>query len=172
MKIGIVGCGNISDIYLKNLTTVYENTTVYALCDLDAAKAAAQAQKYSVAKILTLDEMLADPEVELVLNITTPKTHYEICRKALLAGKHVYVEKPLSISYSEGKELLSISREKGLWLGGAPDTFLGGGIQTARKLIDDGWIGRPVSATAFMMNHGHEHWHPDPDFYYQKGGSL
>ena len=104
MKIGIVGCGNISDIYLKNLTTVFENTTVYAVCDLDTVKAETQAKKYHIAKVLALDEMLADPDVEIILNITTPKTHYEICKKALLAGKHVYVEKPLSISYCEGKE--------------------------------------------------------------------
>ena len=123
MKIGIVGCGNISDIYLKNLTTVFENTAVYAVCDLDATKANAKAQKYQIEKVLPLDEMLADPEIDIVLNITTPKTHYDICKKALLAGKHVYVEKPLSISYCEGKELLFIAKEKGLYIGGAPDTF-------------------------------------------------
>lgn len=170
MKIGIVGCGNISDIYLKNLTTVFENTEVYAVCDLDAAKANAQAQKYQVQNILTLDEMLADPEVDIVLNITTPKTHYEICKKVLLAGKHVYVEKPLSVSYSEGKELLSIANEKGLYIGGAPDTFLGAGIQTAIRLLQNGAIGKPVGGAAYMLCGGHESWHPSPEFYYDIGG--
>ncbi len=170
MKIGIVGCGNISDIYLKNLTTVFENTAVYAVCDLDATKANAQAQKYQIEKVLPLDEMLADPEIDIVLNITTPKTHYDICKKALLAGKHVYVEKPLSISYCEGKELLSIAKEKGLYIGGAPDTFLGAGIQTAISLIKNGAIGNPVGGAAYMMCSGHESWHPSPEFYYDIGG--
>jgi len=170
MNIGIVGCGNISDIYLKNLTTVFENTKVYAVCDLDAAKADAQAQKYQIAKILTLEEMLADPEIDIILNITTPKTHYEICKKALLGGKHVYVEKPLSISYCQGKELLTIAKEKGLYIGGAPDTFLGAGIQTAIRLIKNGAIGKPVGGAAYMMCSGHESWHPSPEFYYDIGG--
>ena len=170
MKIGIVGCGNISDIYLKNLTTVFENTTVYAVCDLDTAKAETQAKKYNIAKVLALDEMLADPDVEIILNITTPKTHYEICKKALLAGKHVYVEKPLSISYCEGKELLSLAKERGLHIGGAPDTFLGAGIQTAIDLIESGAIGKPVGGAAYMLCPGHESWHPSPEFYYDIGG--
>ncbi len=170
MKLGIIGCGNISDIYLKNLTTIFENVTVQAVCDIDTAKATAQAQKYHIEKVLTLDEMLADPEIEVVLNITTPKSHYEICKKALLAGKHVYVEKPLSVSYREGKELLSISKEIGLYIGGAPDTFFGAGIQTAINLIKCGAIGKPVGGAAYMMCPGHESWHPSPEFYYDIGG--
>ena len=170
MKLGIVGCGNISDIYLKNLTAVFENTTVCAVCDLDDAKATAQAQKYHIEKVLTLDEMLADPEIDIVLNITTPKTHYDICKKVLLAGKHVYVEKPLSVSYSEGKELLSIAKERSLYIGGAPDTFLGAGLQTAINLINSGAIGKPIGGAAYMMCSGHESWHPSPEFYYDIGG--
>ena len=170
MKLGIVGCGNISDIYLKNLTAVFENTTVCAVCDLDDAKATAQAQKYHIEKVLTLDEMLADPEIDIVLNITTPKTHYDICKKVLLAGKHVYVEKPLSVSYSEGKELLSIAKERSLYIGGAPDTFLGAGLQTAINLINSGVIGKPIGGAAYMMCSGHESWHPSPEFYYDIGG--
>ena len=170
MKLGIVGCGNISDIYLKNLTTVFENVEVEAVCDIDTAKSAAQAQKYHIEKILTTDEILADPEIDIILNITTPKTHYDICKKALIAGKHVYVEKPLSISYCEGKELLSIAKEKGLYIGGAPDTFLGAGLQTAINLIKDGAIGKPIGGAAYMMCSGHESWHPSPEFYYDIGG--
>ena len=170
MKLGIIGCGNISDIYLKNLTTVFKNVTVQAVCDIDTAKATAQAQKYHIEGVLTLEEMLADPEIDIVLNITTPQTHYDICKKVLLAGKHVYVEKPLSLSYCEGNELLSIAKEKGLYIGGAPDTFLGAGLQTAIKLIKEGAIGKPVGGAAYMLCPGHESWHPSPEFYYDIGG--
>lgn len=170
MKIGIVGCGNISNIYLKNLTSVFKNTKVEAVCDIDAVKANAQAQNYHIEKVLTLEEMLSDPEIDIVLNITTPKSHYDICKKALIAGKHVYVEKPLSVSYCEGKELLSIAKERGLYIGGAPDTFLGAGLQTAINLIKDGAIGKPVGGAAYMMCPGHESWHPSPEFYYDIGG--
>lgn len=170
MKIGIVGCGNISDIYLKNLTTVFKNTKVNAVCDIDITKANAQAKKYQIEKVFTLDEMLAEPEIDIILNITTPKSHYEICKKALLAGKHIYVEKPLSVSYTDGKELLSIAKEMGLYIGGAPDTFLGAGLQTAINLIKNGVIGKPVGGAAYMMCPGHESWHPSPEFYYDFGG--
>lgn len=170
MKIGIVGCGNISDIYLKNLTTVFENTEVYSVCDVDETKANAQAQKYNVAKVQTFEQMLTDPKIDIILNITTPKNHFEICKKALLAGKHVYVEKPLCVSYDEGKQLLSVAKEKGLYIGSAPDTFLGAGIQTAINLIKTGAIGKPVGGAAYMMCSGHESWHPSPEFYYDIGG--
>jgi predicted dehydrogenase len=108
--------------------------------------------------------------VEQTLNITQPQNHYDICKKSLLAGKNVYVEKPLALNFEDGCELVRIAKEKGLLLGGAPDTFLGGGIQTCKKLIDDNYIGEPIGATAFMVCHGHESWHPDPEFYYKKGG--
>lgn len=169
-SVGIVGCGNISAIYLENLTKTFRNVRVAAVSDLFPEKAKAAAEKYQVAKILTLEEMLADPEIEIVLNITTPPTHYEICRKALEAGKHVYVEKPLSLAPEQGRELVRLAAEKGLYLGCAPDTFLGAGIQTCVKLIQDGFIGEPVAASAFMTCHGHESWHPDPEFYYKRGG--
>jgi predicted dehydrogenase len=94
----------------------------------------------------------------------------EVCLAALNAGKHVYVEKPLAITREDGKKVISLAKEKGLRVGSAPDTFLGGGIQTCCKLIEDGWIGQPVAATAFMTCHGHESWHPDPEFYYEVGG--
>ncbi|MBQ9115454.1 MAG: Gfo/Idh/MocA family oxidoreductase, partial [Clostridia bacterium] len=125
MKIGIVGCGNISGIYLKNLTAVFKNITVVAVADLDAEKAKKAAETYGIPQIMTLDEMLACPEIEMILNITTPGGHYNICKKALLAGKHVYVEKPLSLTYAEGKELIALAKEKSLYVGCAPDTFMG-----------------------------------------------
>ena len=169
-KVAIVGCGNISSIYLENLTGRFQNVEVYAVSDLVEEKARAQAEKYGVQKIMSFDEILADPNVDIVLNITTPQTHYSLCKAALLAGKHVYVEKPLSLKFSEGAELVQIAKEKGLLIGCAPDTFLGAGIQTCRQIIDLGIIGQVTGCTAFMTCHGHESWHPDPEFYYKKGG--
>lgn len=170
IKIGIVGCGNISQIYFTNLTSLFRNTQVYACCDLVAERAQKKAAEFNVPHIMTLEEMLNDSEIKIIVNLTTPQGHYEICKKALLAGKNVYVEKPLSLETCRGDELVALAAEKGLLIGGAPDTFMGAGIQTARKLIDDGFIGKPIGATAFMMCHGHESWHPDPEFYYKKGG--
>lgn len=113
---------------------------------------------------------MADPDVQLVVNLTPPAAHADVCLAALEGGKHVYVEKPLAVTRADGLKILEKAKAKGLRVGGAPDTFLGGGLQTSRKLIDDGWIGEPVAATAFIMGPGHERWHPDPDFYYQPGG--
>ena len=170
MKIGVVGCGNISDIYFKNLTSVFNNTEVLACADLDEQKALAKKEKYAIPYVMTLDEMLECKDIDLILNITTPQSHYSITKKALMAGKHVYVEKPLALHYSEGKELVELAAEKGLYLGCAPDTFLGAGIQTCEKLINEGKIGKPVAAGAYMLCHGHETWHPSPEFYYDIGG--
>jgi len=169
-KIGIVGCGNISGIYFQNLIHTFQNTEVYACADLVAERAIDAAEKYGIPHVLSTEQLLADENIEIVVNLTIPKVHYEVCKQALNAGKHVYVEKPLSLTTEQGSELVSLAREKGLLIGSAPDTFMGGGLQTCRKLIDDGFIGRPLAATAFMVCHGHESWHPDPEFYYQQGG--
>jgi len=169
-NVAIVGCGNISSIYLENLTGRFHNVEVYAVSDLVEEKAKAQAVRFGVERIMTFDQILADPNVDIVLNITTPQTHYSLCKAALEAGKHVYVEKPLSLNFAQGKELVELAREKGLLIGCAPDTFLGAGIQTCRRIIDMGIIGEVTGATAFMVCHGHESWHPDPEFYYKKGG--
>lgn len=169
-RIGIVGCGNISGIYFENIMNKFSNITVSACCDLDESRAKAAAEKYHVPEILTTDELLHSDKVDIVLNLTTPPYHYQICMDALNAGKHVYTEKPLSLNKDEGAALVKTAQQKGLYIGCAPDTFMGGGIQTCRKLIDDGWIGEPVAATAFMTCHGHESWHPDPAFYYKVGG--
>jgi predicted dehydrogenase len=168
--VGIVGCGNISGIYLKNLTNLFKNTEVVAVADLLEERAKAAADTYGIKKVLSTDELMGDGDVDIVLNLTTPPHHFDICKAALNAGKHVYVEKPLSLGLEDGEALVKLAEEKGLLLGCAPDTFMGGGIQTVKKLINDGWIGTPVSATAFMMCHGHESWHPDPEFYYKHGG--
>lgn len=168
--VGIVGCGAISGIYLENLTDKFDNTYVKGICDLDVQKAEKAAAKYGIKHVYTLDEMLADDEIKIIVNLTTPKTHYSICKKALEAGKHVYVEKPLCVDFEEGKDLVFTAEKKNLMLGAAPDTFLGAGIQTCIALIKEDKIGKPVAATAYMMCHGHESWHQDPEFYYEKGG--
>ena len=171
VKVGIIGCGNISDIYLKNCTEVFNDILeVVACADLISERAKEKVQQYNIPKACSVEELLADPDIEIVINLTIPKAHAEVCLAALNAGKSVYVEKPLAITREDGKKILETAKEKGLLVGGAPDTFLGGGLQTCRKLIDDGWIGQPVAATAFMVCHGHESWHPDPEFYYKVGG--
>ncbi|MDO8685510.1 MAG: Gfo/Idh/MocA family oxidoreductase, partial [Clostridiales bacterium] len=172
VKAGIIGCGNISGIYLKNCTQVFDILEVAACADVDMERAKSRAVEYSVPKACTVKELLSDPGIEIVINLTIPKVHAETCIAALEAGKSVYVEKPLAITYEDGKKILEIAKTKGLLTGCAPDTFLGGGLQTCRKLIDDGWIGKPVGATAFMMCRGHtpESWHPDPEIFYNIGG--
>lgn len=169
MRIGVIGCGNISDIYFKNLTTAFDITCVQACSDLDMERAKKSAEKYGIPQVQTVDELLANPEVDIVLNITIPVGHYEVCKRALEAGKHVYVEKPLSVTVEQAKELVALAEEKGLYIGCAPDTFLGGGLQTCREMLDSGIIGKPVAATAFFGHHGPERFHPDPSFLYKEG---
>lgn len=168
-KVGIIGCGNISGIYLKN-SHFFDILEPVACADLYMDRAKAKAQEFNVPKACTVEELLADPEIQIVVNLTIPKAHAEVATAALEAGKCVHNEKPLAVNREDGRKLLELAGAKGLRVGCAPDTFLGGGFQTCRKLIDDGWIGEPVAATAFMMGHGHESWHPDPEFYYQPGG--
>jgi predicted dehydrogenase len=168
-KIGIIGCGNISGIYCE-AGKVFDILDIVACADLIPERAQAKAAEYNVPKACSVEELLADPEIEIVVNLTIPKAHAEVGLAALQAGKPVHNEKPLAITREDGARLLKLAGERGLRVGCAPDTFLGGGLQTCRKLIDDGWIGEPVAATAFMLCHGHESWHPDPDFYYQPGG--
>lgn len=171
VKVAMIGVGCISGIYLENITRVFKDVELIGVCDLVRERAENAQKNYNVPKIYeTMHDAFADPEVEMVLNLTRPYEHFEVSKAALLAGKHVYSEKPLGASLEEGKELVRIAEEKGLMLGGAPDTFLGAGIQTCRRLIDDGFIGDVVGSAAFMICRGHETWHPDPDFYYQYGG--
>lgn len=169
VKLGVVGCGNISEIYLKNLGALAD-LEVVAVSDMDIERARARAQQFSIPQAFSVDQLLAEPEIELVLNLTIPKAHFEIAMAALQAGKSVYNEKPLAVQREDAQRVLALARDKGLRVGCAPDTFLGAGLQTARHLIDSGAIGVPVGATAFMISHGHEDWHPDPAFYYQAGG--
>jgi len=171
VKIAMIGVGAISGIYLKNITGMFKEIELIGVCDLVREKAEKAKEEYDVPKIYdTMHDAFADPEVDIVLNLTRPYEHFEVTSAAINAGKHVYSEKPLGATYEEGKKLVQLAEEKGVMLGGAPDTFLGAGIQTCRKLIDDGFIGEPVGAACFMIGHGHETWHPDPEFYYKFGG--
>lgn len=168
-KFGIIGCGNISNAYF-GATKTYPVLEIAACADLDLSRAQAKAEEHGVAKAYTPEELLADPEIEIVVNLTIPAAHHAVSKAAIEAGKHVHVEKPLCITREQGRELLTMAAERGLRVGCAPDTFLGGGHQTCRKLIDEGWIGTPVAAQAFMIGRGHESWHPAPEFYYKAGG--
>ena len=170
-KIGIVGIGCISGIYLENITNVFKEIKIEAVCDLIKERALNAQRDYNIPKVYdTMYELFADDEIDIVLNLTRPYEHFDVTKNALLAGKHVYSEKPLGVTVEEGKELVALAEEKGLMLGGAPDTFMGAGIQTCRKLIDEGYIGDIVGASGAMICRGHETWHPDPEFYYKRGG--
>jgi predicted dehydrogenase len=167
--VGVVGCGNISGIYLTNLWQ-FEAIEVIACADLVVERAKAKAAEFEVPIACTVDELLASSAIDLVVNLTIPAAHGQVGLATVSAGKSVYNEKPLTIALADARALRDSAAARGLRVGGAPDTFLGAGLQTCRKLIDDGAIGEPVAATAFMLCHGHEHWHPDPAFYYQVGG--
>lgn len=170
--VGIVGNGNISPIYLKNLTTVFNRiVTVKGVCDLIPERSKKAAESWDIPVIYdTMYDMFKDDEIEIVLNLTTPKQHHGVAIEALKHNKNTHSEKPMSVSLDDAKELFDIGKEKGLLVGVAPDTFMGAGIQTCRKLLDDGYIGSPIGAAAYMTGHGHETWHPDPEFYYEQGG--
>ena len=168
--IGIIGCGTISEVYLTNITQHYHNVKIVACADMFLEKAQAAKEKFNLPKACTVDELLADPEVELVVNLTIPAAHYEINMKALNAGKNVYCEKPLALTLEDADATVKLAQEKGLIACSAPDTFLGAGIQTSRKVIDEGKIGQPVGFTANLVCPGHELWHDAPEFYYRQGG--
>lgn len=168
-KVGIIGCGNISRAYFTGLG-FFPHLEIAACADLNVDLAKEKAAEWHVPRGCSVDELLADPDIEVVVNLTIPAAHAPVDLQILEAGKHPYSEKPFAVEREDGKKVLAAAAEKGLRTGCAPDTFLGGGIQTCIKLIDDGWIGAPVAATAFMMGSGPEKWHPNPTFYYQKGG--
>lgn len=151
-KVGVIGCGAISATYLDNLVNRFPFCTeVVACADLIRERAQARAQEFGIPRACAVPELLADPEIELVLNLTVPAAHYDVSMAALEAGKHVYTEKPLAVTREQGQRLLAKARSMGLGIGGAPDTFLGAGLQTCRKLLDDGWIGTPVAASGVTI---------------------
>ena len=166
--IGIVGCGTISSAYLKAARS-FPILDVLAVADLNPDAASARGKEFGI-PARTVAELLADPAIEIVVNLTIPKAHVEVGLAAVAAAKHVHSEKPLGIDVAEGRRLVDAAKRKGVRLGAAPDTFLGGAHQTCRKLIDEGRIGTPVAGTAYFMGPGHERWHPNPAFYYAVGG--
>lgn len=169
VKVGVIGTGAISGAYFDNGANL-PIIEFAAVADLDRPKAEAQAEKYGIPRVLSVDELLADPEIEVVLNLTVPQAHVPVARAAIQAGKHVYSEKPFGLDPAEGQALLDEAAAAGLQLGCAPDTFMGTGQQTARATLEAGTIGQPVAFTAFMMGRGPEPWHPNPMFYYAPGG--
>ncbi len=168
LGIGVIGCGNISMTYLRN-AALFADVELRACADISPDAAALRAREYGI-RASSVDQLLADPQVDLVLNLTIPEVHFDVTMSALSAGKHVFTEKPLATSAADGRVLVAEAKRQGLQLGSAPDTFLGAAGRRARRLMDEGAIGRPVSGTAFMMGRGMEHWHPNPQFYYQPGG--
>ncbi len=168
VKIGVIGCGNISNAYFT-AAKKFSILEVISCADLNMETAKAKAEEHKI-KAVTVEQMLADPSIDIIINLTIPKAHAEVSLKCLEAGKHVHCEKPLAVTYEEGKKVIDFAKANKLLVGCAPDTFLGGGLQTCRKLIDDGWIGRPLSGTSMFMGRGPEPWHPNPTFFYQHGG--
>jgi predicted dehydrogenase len=167
-RVGIVGCGVIADAYARKLQGL-DSVELVACSDLLRERAERLASKHAIPRVLEPDALLADSELDLVVNLTIPAAHAEVSRAALLAGKSVYAEKPLALDLEAGSGLLAESAANGVRLGCAPDTFLGAGLQTCRKLIDEGAIGTPVGALAFMLSPGPEAWHPGPQIFYQHG---
>ncbi|WP_141431016.1 Gfo/Idh/MocA family protein [Bacillus sp. 03113] len=169
VRVGVVGCGNISDIYLENCAK-FDHLEMVTCADLNMELAKEKADKYNIPNVFSVEKLLSDSRIDLVVNLTPPSVHAEVCLCALNSGKHVYTEKPLAVLLEDGKRIVDTAREKGLLVGAAPDTFLGAGIQTCQWLLQNGEIGEPVAATAFMMKAGPEQWHPNPEFFYQVGG--
>ena len=168
--LGVIGCGTFCDAYLRNLGPVYRNVRPVGCADLNTEAAQAAAARWNIPKVYTTEEMLADPEVDIVLILTNPGSHYSLTMQALKAGKHVYCEKPLATSLEQAHEIVAFAEEQGLFVGSAPDTFLSPEFQTVRKLIDDGQIGKVISVTANYVGPGADLWHPNPGFLYKKGG--
>lgn len=166
--VGVIGAGVISNQYLENLTS-FPDLDVRFVADIDLERAKAQAEKYGVAGSGTVEELLADDAIEIVVNLTIPKVHVEVALQVLAAGKNVWSEKPFALDRASGKELLEAAHAKGLRVATAPDTFLGAGIQSARRLIENGDIGVPLTALTLMQSPGPESWHPNPDFLFQEG---
>ena len=167
VRVGVIGCGNISDAYFKGLASFPQLRTV-ACADLDLSAAEAKAETYGL-RALSVDALLADPDVEVVVNLTVPKVHAEVSRAILASGKHAYSEKPLATTLADGRALMEEARAAGLMVGCAPDTFLGAGHQEARAQIDAGTIGRPLSGALCVMSRGMEDWHPNPRFFFERG---
>jgi predicted dehydrogenase len=168
IDIGIIGCGNISHSYLKGAARS-EQVRVKCVADMRMEAAQEKAAEYGV-QAVTADRLLADPDIQIVINLTVPLAHAEVSMQVVEAGKHVYSEKPLVTRNGEGEALMLAAAAKGVRIGCAPDTFLGAGHQACRHALDAGRIGRPIAGSAFFATHGMEHWHPNPEFFFKRGG--
>ncbi|MEP5728633.1 MAG: Gfo/Idh/MocA family oxidoreductase [Sulfitobacter sp.] len=167
LGIGIIGCGNISTAYLR-LAPLFKELEVRAVADVNADTAKAQASAFNV-RAQSVEDLLAADDIDIVVNLTIPDAHFDVTRRILEAGKHAYSEKPIVLTQEQGEALRKLAADKGLRVGSAPDTFLGGAHQAARAALDAGQIGDIVAGTAHIMNHGLEHWHPNPDFFFLPG---
>jgi len=168
LKVGLIGCGHIAETYFRS-QKYFNNIEIISCADINAEASKKCAQKYNI-KAQEVDDLLADKEINIVLNLTTPQAHYEIIKKTLLAGKHSYCEKPLSTNYDHGAELLQLANDKNLYIGNAPDTFLGGGAQLARQLIDQNEIGDIKLGVINFAFPGVQSFHPNPESWFKKGG--
>ena len=167
LGIGIIGCGNISAAYLR-LAPSFKGLQVRAVADVNMDTARARAAEFNV-KAQSVDDLLANPDIDVVINLTIPDAHFGVTKRILEAGKHAYSEKPLVLTLDEGETLRKLAKSKGLSVGCAPDTILGGAHQQARAIIDEGRIGMITAGSAAVLNHGMEHWHPNPDFFFLPG---
>ncbi len=167
LGIGIIGCGNISTAYLK-LAPLFKGLEVRAVADINMEAAKARAAEFNVTA-QSVDDLLANPALDIVINLTIPDAHYPITKRILEAGKHAYSEKPLVLTLEQGTTLRDLAKAKGLSVGCAPDTFLGGAHQQARAILDEGTIGQVTTGNAAIQAHGPESWHPSPEFFYQPG---
>lgn len=169
-KIGVIGLGDISNVYLTNLKKYSDVVELYACACRTPDKAAEKCALYGFKKsYATGDELIADPDVDMILNLTTPAAHYYYNLAAIKAGKHVYTEKPLANTFAEGQEIMALAKEKGLYVGSAPDTFMGSRVQTFRRMIDEDQVGTIIGGMVNCVSHGWEWFHPNPDFFYQPG---
>jgi predicted dehydrogenase len=166
--VGVIGAGVISTQYLDNLTT-FPDLDVRFVADIDEERAEAQAEKYGIAGYGSVEQLLADDAIEIVVNLTLPRTHVEVALQVLAAGKHVWTEKPFSLDRESGQRLLDAAHAANLRVATAPDTFLGAGLQSSRRLIESGGIGAPLTALTLLQSPGPESWHPNPDFLFQEG---
>lgn len=166
--VGVIGAGVISTEYLQNLV-LFPDLEVLFVADMDVTRAAAQATKFGIPDHGTVQQLLAHPGIEIVVNLTIPAAHVDVAMRALQAGKHVWTEKPIALDRESGAKLLSMAERFGLRVASAPDTFLGAGLQAGKRLIESGRIGRPLTALTFFQAAGPEAWHPNPDFLYAQG---
>ncbi len=168
LGVGIIGCGNISTTYLQ-FSPLFKHINILAIADIIPEAAMARAKEFNVAA-QSVDELLGNSDIDIIVNLTIPEVHFEVTRDIVLAGKHAYSEKPFVLSLADGKALRALATKHNKVICSAPDTFLGGSHQQARQIIDDGDIGKITSGTCHLMSAGMEDWHPNPDFFFRPGG--